>query len=576
MLKKLFGYMKGFGAVSVLGPFFKLTEACFELIVPLVVAQIIDKGISAGDTAYIWSRGAVLLALGLLGLFFSITAQYFAAKASVGVSGKIRRTLFEKSTQLSAKQLDSIGSAALLQRLTGDMDKVQSGLNLALRLMLRSPFVVVGAMIMAFTVDVKSAVIFAVVIPLLAIAVFGIMAVSVPLFAKNQSASDTVTQTVKENLEGARVIRAFGREESENKRFSGFVNALTESGFSAAKVSALTNPLTSVLINGALMVLIYRGSVSVDTGAITQGQLVALVNYMSQILVELIKLANLIVSVTKAVACFERVQKVIESEPETSIPKELAEAAADNEAVRFDNVSFSYSGGADSLSGISFCAMKGQTIGIVGPTGSGKSTLCAMIQGLYTANQGAVYVDGRDVRSYEKTALRSMISVVAQNPMLFSGSIESNIRFGMKDADETEIRLALETAQGSDIIKKKKDGLSAEAGQGGKNLSGGQKQRIALARAFIKKSDIIILDDSASALDMKTDAALRRAIHDSMGGSTVFIVSQRASSVRNADNILVMDDGRLVAQGTHDQLITTCALYKEIYECQFPEGEKYA
>ncbi len=577
MWKKLGIYLKGYGRESVLGPLFKLLEATFELFVPLVIASMIDKGIGLGDSGYVWKMGGLLLLLGVVGLVFSITAQYFAARASVGFAARLREALFARVVRLSASQQDAYGPAKLTQRLTGDVDQVQSGLNLALRLMLRSPFVVFGAMVMAFFVDVKSAWVFAVAIPVLSVLVFGIMVLSLPRFSRAQAALDSVMGITRENLTGARVIRAFGREDGENARFMGEANRLNARRREAGHVSALTTPLTSIVINLALVILIYSGALRVESGVITQGELVALVNYMGQILVELIKLANLIVSVTKALACFKRVESVISMPVDMSVEEAAAFDCLAGVAVRFDNVSLTYAGaGEASLKNISFTAMKGDTIGIVGPTGSGKSSVVSLIPRFYDVTQGSISVFGTDVRRIPLSSLRKKIGIVEQKTTLFSGSIEDNVRWGKDDADENEIMEAVSRAQGADIIEKKKDGLNYDIGQGGRALSGGQRQRLSIARALVRRPEILILDDSASALDFATDARLRAAIRSMQGRSTVFIVSQRASSVCHADKILVMEDGLIAAQGTHDELMTSSPLYREIYFSQFPEGEDHA
>ena len=578
MPKRIGKYLKGYGRESVLGPLFKLLEASFELLVPLVVAAMIDGGIGGSDTTYVWKMGGLLVFLGVIGLAFSITAQYFAARAAVGFAGRLREALYERITGLSPAQLDFIGASKLTQRLTGDVDTVQNGLNLALRLMLRSPFVVFGAMIMAFVVDAKSALVFAVAIPVLSAIVFGVMALTIPLFRKSQSSMDEVLGNVRENLSGVRVIRAFRREDEENARFAASAETLSRRRRAAGRVSALTNPLTGIVINLALVALIRRGALRVDAGAITQGELVALVNYMSQILVELIKLANLIVSVTKAVACYGRVLSVIDLPvglTDAQARKTLDESA--EVAVRFESVSLTYPGaGAPSLNDLSFVAHRGETIGIVGPTGSGKTSLVQLIPRFYEATGGSVQVFGEDVKELPIAELRSKIGMVPQKTVLFSGSILENVRWGKTDATEDEATNALRDAQGTDILASKADGLNAEVGNHGNKLSGGQRQRVAIARALVRNPEILILDDSASALDFQTDARLRAAIRARQGRETVFIVSQRASSVRYADRILVMDEGRVTAVGTHEELMRDSALYREIYFSQFPEGEQYA
>ena len=577
MLVKLIRYMRSYVKESILGPLFKLLEATFELFVPLVIASMIDKGIRLSDTGHIFKMGGVLLFLGVVGLAFSITAQYFAARAAVGTAAKIRKTLFERVTRLSAEQLNQTGVSALTQRLTGDVDQVQNGINLTLRLLLRSPFVVFGAMVMAFFVDVNSAWVFAVAIPILGLLVFGVMAWSLPLFKRAQQAMDLAMGITRENLTGARVIRAFGREKEENERFTRQAETLSERKRKAGHISALTGPLTCVVVNLALAALIYTGALRVEGGAITQGELVALVNYMSQILVELIKFANLIVSITKALACFGRVQSVIELDENAPGNEKNRVMNAENDVVvKFDRVTFTYPGaGAPSITDVTFEAKKGETIGIVGPTGSGKSTIVQLITRFYDATYGKIFMYGQDVTALSSKDLRNRTGIVEQKTLLFSGTIEDNIRWGKTNADENEIVNALSSAQGLDIISSKSEGLNAPVGQGGRALSGGQKQRVAIARALVRKPEILILDDSASALDFATDARLRAAIRDMQGESTVFIISQRASSVRHADKILVMEEGVVKAMGTHETLMETSDLYREIYFSQFPEGEAY-
>ncbi len=574
MFRKMSVYFKGNTIKMLLGPALKLAEAVFELLVPLVVASIIDNGIKTGDTSHIWRMGLVLVALGAIGLAFSITAQYFAAVSSVGFACRMRERVFARVMGMTQSQTASVGESTLIARLTSDIDSVQNGLNLALRLMLRSPFVVFGAMIMAFTVDVHSAWAFAVAIPVLGVCVFGIMALSAPLVTRARESVDSATSLARENITGARVIRAFGRESDENARFGAVSRELNARRSKAGRVTALTNPLTSVIVNAALIALIYTGALRVEIGGITQGELVALVNYMSQILIELIKLANLTMSVSRAVSCFKRAQAIADMPEGMDIQTQI-EALDDNVAVRFDNVSFTYeNAGAPALSGISFSVKAGQTVGIVGPTGAGKSSLINLIPRFYDATDGGVYVFGKDVKSVSVEALRKKIAIVPQKAVLFRGTISDNIRFGRADASDDTIMQALTDAQGADIVKSR-GSLESDVGAFGRALSGGQRQRVSIARALIKPADILILDDSSSALDFATDARLRAAIA-SKRGMTVFIVSQRASGVKNADIILVMDEGKIVASGTHAELMSGCELYAEIYRSQFPEGDEYA
>lgn len=570
-------YFKGDALKMLLGPALKLAEAVFELFVPLVVASIIDNGIKTGNTAHIWQMGAALLALGAVGLAFSITAQYFAAVSSVGFACRLREKVFSRVMGMTQAQTASLGESTLIARLTSDIDSVQNGLNLALRLMLRSPFVVFGAMIMAFTVDVRSAWAFAVAIPVLGVCVFGVMALSAPLVTRARESADGLTSLARENITGARVIRAFGRESDENARFGEVSLELKSRRARAGRATALTNPLTSVIVNAALIALIYTGALRVEIGGITQGELVALVNYMSQILIELIKLANLTMSVSRAVSCFKRAQAVAEMPEGADISEALGTANADGDvAVRFDNVSLTYeNAGAPALNGITFTARAGQTVGIVGPTGSGKSSLVNLIPRFYDATEGGVYVFGKDVKSVSVSDLRRKIAIVPQKAMLFRGSIAENIRFGREDASDNDVIKALTDAQGADIISSRGGGTASDVGAFGRALSGGQRQRVSIARALIKRADILILDDSSSALDFATDARLRAAIAERRD-MTVFIVSQRASGVRNANIILVMDEGKIVASGTHAELMSTCGLYAEIYRSQFPEGDEHA
>lgn len=567
---KLLKYMRGYVRECILGPLFKLLEASFELIVPLVVAAIIDNGITNGDKGYVVRMSLVLVGLGLVGLASSLTAQYFAAKASTGFCAKVKSKLFEHIQSLSYTELDSLGTSTMITRLTSDMNQVQSGLNLCLRLFLRSPFIVFGAMIMAFTIDVKSALVFAVAIPVLSVIVFGIMLISIPLYKKVQKSLDGVLSKVRENLYGVRVIRAFCREKDETERFEKANDELTAIQRFVGRISALMNPLTYVIINLAVILLLQTGAKQVNDGILTQGNVVALYNYMSQILVELIKLANLIITLTKAVACGDRIQSVFELESSMKYPEKLTAKRENSDAVTFDHVTLTYKGaGAPSLTDINFSVKPGQTVGVIGGTGSGKSSLVNLIPRFYDATDGRVLIDGIPAKDYPKDELRKRIGVVPQKALLFHGTIADNLRFGKEDATPDEMNEAAATAQAADVIASKEKGFDEEVAQGGKNFSGGQKQRLTIARALVKKPDILILDDSASALDYATDAALRMSIAKMDGNPTVFIVSQRASSVRFADLILVLDDGALVGAGTHDELLVSCPVYNEIYYSQF-------
>lgn len=569
-MKKLLVYLKDYKKESILGPLFKLLEASFELLVPLVMAAIIDVGIAGGDKGYVMKMCGVLVLLALIGLVCSLTAQFFAAKAAVGFAAKLRHALFSHIQGFSFSELDEVGSATLITRMTSDVNQVQSGVNLVLRLFLRSPFIVFGAMIMAFTIDVKAAMIFVVTIPALAVVVFGIMLISIPLFKKVQAGLDEVLRITRENLTGVRVIRAFHKEEEEEEHFREKNTFLTGLQLHVGKISALMNPLTYVLINLGLVALIWTGGLRVHTGAITQGEVVALVNYMSQILVELVKLANLIITVTKAVACGNRIESVLEmnSTMEDGI-EERGKAAAEY-LVDFENVSMRYQGGgAEAVSGITLRVKPGETIGIIGGTGAGKSTVVNLIPRFYDISGGSLRVNGRDVREYELKSLRDMIGIVPQKAVLFSGTIRENMQWGKSEATDEEIYEALEIAQAKDFVEEKDGKLDARIDQGGKNLSGGQRQRLTIARALIKKPKILILDDSASALDYATDANLRRAIRNMKDSPTVFLVSQRAASILHADQILVLDDGEAVGLGTHEELLQKCEVYQEIYYSQF-------
>lgn len=564
-MKKLLVYLKDYIKESILGPLFKLLEALFELFVPLVIAAIIDTGIENGDKGYIIKMCLVLVLLGFVGLAFSITAQYFAAKASVGFVSKIRHVLFGHIQSLSYSELDQIGTSTLITRMTSDMNQVQNGMNLALRLLLRSPFVVFGAMIMAFTIDVPSAMIFVYVTVVLLIVVFGIMLGSIPLYKKVQQKLDAVMTVTRENLTGVRVIRAFCKEGEETDDFINKNNELTASQKFVGKISALMNPVTYVIINLAIIWLIHTGAVRVETGILTQGAVVALYNYMSQILVELIKLANLIINITKSIACGNRIQAVLDIKPDL----ESGSSSCNEGSVEFDHVNLRYkNAGADSLSDITFTAAKGETIGIIGGTGSGKSSLVNLIPRFYDAASGEVKVGGVNVKDMDVEQLREKIGVVPQKAVLFHGTIRENMQWGVTNASDDEIMEAIEAAQGLDVIKAK-GGLDCEIEQGGKNLSGGQRQRLTIARALVKKPEILILDDSASALDFATDAALRKSLRELDYHPTVFIVSQRTSSIQHADRIIVLDDGAAVGIGTHDELMKSCSVYQEIYNSQF-------
>ena len=574
-MKKLLYFMKDYKKESVLAPLFKMLEAFFELFVPLVVASIIDDGIVPKDSGHIIRMCLLLLVLAAVGLTCSITAQYFAAKSAVGAATGIRYELFTHIQTLGYEEMDMVGTSTLITRMTSDINQVQNGINLVLRLFLRSPFIVFGAMIMAFTIDVKAAMIFVVAIILLSIVVFGVMFITKPLYKKVQSGLDTILGTTRENLTGVRVIRAFHQEQAEYNKFLTENEELTSLQKFAGKISGLTNPLTFIIINFAILVLIHTGAVRVSLGTLSQGQVVALYNYMSQILVELIKLANLIISVTKAMACFNRIQDVFHIEPSMKEgTKTVAAAGNTTPAVEFKNVSFTYAGGGDhAVENISFKAMPGQTIGIIGGTGSGKSTLVNLIPRFYDVSEGEVDIAGKNIQDYTYGSLRNTISVVPQKAQLFAGTIRDNLTFGCPDATEEQIEEALAISQAKEFVDTKEGRLDAKIEQGGKNLSGGQRQRLTLARALVPQSDILIMDDSASALDYATDARLRKAIQDMKRKPTVFIVSQRTSSIQNADMILVLDDGKIAGQGTHEQLLKSCNIYREIYETQFKKEE---
>lgn len=591
-MRKLLVYLKDYKKETVLAPLFKMLEATFELFVPLVMAAIIDQGIQGEDVPYVLRMGLLLIALGLIGLTCSITAQYYAAKAAVGFSAKLKHSLFFHIQSLSFTEIDTLGTSTMITRMTSDVNQVQNGVNMVLRLFLRSPFIVFGAMVMAFTIDVKAAFIFVVTIPLLSIVVFGIMMITMPMYKKVQAGLDKVLSATRENLTGARVIRAFNKEKEEISNFEEKNQALSDMQLFVGKISALTNPVTYIIINVATIVLLYTGAIRVNEGTITQGQVVALVNYMSQILIELVKLANLIITITKALACANRIENVLElqssmqweqkvqGESKTERTEIYAGAGGSTEetgadspyVVEFNHVYLTYAGaGAESLSDIDFKVKRGQTVGIIGGTGSGKSSLVNMIPRFYDACAGSVKVDGRDVRKYGMEELRQKVGIVLQKAVLFQGTIRDNLLWGNKNATEEELWQAVETAQAREFVEQKNGKLDAQIAQAGRNLSGGQKQRLTIARALVGKPEILILDDSASALDYATDAALRKAIREMEGDMTVFIVSQRASSIQYADQIIVLDDGEMVGIGTHDQLLADCKVYQEIYYSQYPD-----
>lgn len=570
-MKKLLVFLKDYKKETVLAPLFKMLEAGFELFVPLVMAAVIDRGIAQEDIPYVLKMGLVLVMLGLIGLTCSITAQYFAAKAAVGFSTKLKHSLFEHIQELSFSEMDKLGTSTMITRMTSDANQVQNGVNMVLRLFLRSPFIVFGAMVMAFTIDAKAALVFVITIPLLSIVVFGIMMITMPLYKKVQAGLDKVLGKTRENLTGVRVIRAFHKEEQETAEFEQDNSSLTHMQLFVGKISALTNPVTYIIVNVATIVLIYTGAVRVDTGYITQGEVVALVNYMSQILIELVKLANLIITITKALACANRIQGVFELQS-SMVWKEGGEGLAETAvpyAVEFNQVGLTYQGaGAESLSDIDFKVKKGETIGIIGGTGSGKSSLVHLIPRFYDASRGSVKIDGRDVRDYGMEELRDKIGMVMQKAVLFQGTIRENLSWGKPDATTEEMNRALEISQAKEFVDTKPRGLEELIAQGGKNLSGGQRQRLTIARAVVRQPEILILDDSASALDYATDARLRKAIREMGEGTTVFIVSQRTSSIQYADQIIVLEDGRVAGIGTHEELLESCEVYQEIHYSQ--------
>lgn len=572
-MKRILKFLRHHKKESILAPAFKMLEALFDLLVPLLMADIINRGIASGDDGYVLTGCGIMVLLGIIGLVCSITAQYFSAKAAVGACAVVRRSLFERIQALDFSNTDSLGTSTLITRMTSDVNQLQNGLNLLLRLLLRSPFVVFGAMVMAFIVSGKEALVFVAVIPVLSVIVFGIMLKTIPRYKTVQTKLDSITQSARENLTGVRVVRAFGREEEETREFEAKNSSLRSSQLNVGGISALLNPLTFVVINVGIIAILKLGGFEVNTGTLKAGSVIALVNYMSQILLELIKLANLIIQITKAMACAQRIDSVLEMKPSMSFGELSADDADSDIAVEFDHVSLIYTGsGEASLSDISFTAKKGQTIGIIGGTGSGKTSVVNLIPRFYDATSGTVRLFGRDIKEYDKQSIRRTVSTVMQKTLLFSGTIRSNLLWGNANATDEELWAALETAQAAEIVRSKPQGLDEPVEQGGRNFSGGQKQRLSIARSLVANPDILILDDSASALDYATDAALRAAIASLKNELTVFIVSQRANSLIHADLILVLDEGILVGKGTHEQLLATCDVYRDIYDSQFKKA----
>ncbi len=571
---KLLKHMKGYRAAAISAPFFKVLEAIFELMIPLVVAEIIDVGIKNSDRPYVFKMCGIMILLGLVGFTCTLFAQYFAARAAVGFSANIRSAVFGHAQKLSFSDIDRLGTSTMITRITSDVNQVQSGVNLTLRLFSRSPVIVFGSMIMAFTIDVKSALIFTVAIPILCVIVFGIMLGSIPLYKRVQSHLDRVLGITRENLAGTRVIRAFANEKAEIKKFDSANESLNSAQKFAGKFSALMNPVTCLVVNLAIVALIYTGAIRVEVGLLTQGMVIALYNYMSQILVELVKLANLIITMTKAAACAGRIEQILEDggkEP----AKAYSTEKKDDSAVSFSHVSLTYENASEaSLSNIDFSVKKGETVGIIGGTGSGKTSLAHLIPRFYDATKGTVRLNGIDVRAYETEEIRKKVGIVMQKAVLFKGTIRDNIRWGNPDATDEQIMQALEIAQAAEIVKGKEGGLDFMIEQGGKNLSGGQRQRLGIARTLVADPEILILDDSASALDYATDANLRSAIRNMQGERTVFIISQRTASILHADLILVLDDGKLVGSGRHEELLGKCEVYSEIYYSQFPKEKE--
>lgn len=576
-MKKLLVYLKDYRKESILAPLFKMLEASFELFVPLVMAAIMDHGIAGQNMPYIWKMAGILILLAVVGLTCSLTAQYFAAKAAVGFSTGVKHVLFKHIQNLSFTELDEAGTPTLITRMTSDMNQVQNGVNMVLRLFLRSPFIVFGAMIMAFTINVKAALIFVVAIPLLSIVVFGIMLVSIPRFKKVQEALDKVLGTTRENLTGVRVIRAFNQEEEERERFFEENEFLIRLQLVVGRISAVMNPVTFIIVNVAVIALLWTGAIQVDHNILTQGEVVALVNYMNQILVELVKLANLIITITKSIACGNRIEAILEMKPtQTFAEQPVKEEENPEYAVEFQDVSFAYKNAGDNaLSHLNLQVRKGETIGIIGGTGSGKTTFVHLIQRFYDVTGGRVLVNGVNVNDYPKEQLRSKVGIVMQKAVLFKGTIRENLKWGNDSATDEDIAQALEIAQGTEVVAKKDGGLDAMITQGGKNLSGGQRQRLTIARALVRKPEILILDDSTSALDYATDAKLRKALQEMENKPTIFIVSQRTASIQHANRIVVLDDGEVVGIGGHEELLKSCPVYREIYDSQFKkEGQR--
>ena len=573
-MKYLLPYMKKFTKESILAPLFKMLEAMFDLLVPLVVANIINTGIAARDTAYILGQCGLLILMALVGLGCSFTAQYFAARAAIGTSTGLRHQLMAHIQKLSFTELDSIGVSTLITRMTADVNQVQNGVNMFLRLFLRSPFIVIGAMVMAFTIDWGAASIFVIALPVLAVIVFGVLKLTSPMYKRVQQKLDAVTGATRENLTGVRVVRAFGREEAEAERFAQANGELNEAQLKVGRIAALMNPMTYVVVNLALIAILYVGAYKVNNSTLLSGDVVALVNYMSQILVELVKLANLIVLLTRAIASLGRVATVLDTETSMHYPEKAEAAESADEAVAFDHVSLTYKGAGDeSITDISFRAMKGQTIGVIGGTGSGKSTLVSLIPRFYDATKGEVRLMGRPIADWPHDELRDRVAVVMQRAQLFKGTIRSNLLWGNENATDEELHEALSIAQALDVVASKEKGLDEPVEQGGRNFSGGQRQRLTIARALVRKPEILILDDSASALDYATDASLRRAIRAMDNPPTTFIVSQRAASLRHANLIIVLDDGLVAGMGTHEELLASCPVYQEIYASQFDSEE---